>query len=83
MLKAKINGVVETTIQATIKYFAMSQQISTEGNCCTFKNKSGNIIDKRNVNVRDPCFYTDRYRGGVHDVCNVRYCNSKLQELNS
>ena len=24
MLKAKINGVVETTIQATMKYFAMS-----------------------------------------------------------
>ena len=30
-------------------------------------------IDKKNYKVRDRCHYTGKYKGAVHNVCNLRY----------
>ena len=28
---------------------------------------------KKNYKVRDHCYYTGKYRGAAHDICNLRY----------
>ena len=30
-------------------------------------------FDKKNYKVRDHCHYTGKYRGGAHNICNLRY----------
>ena len=30
-------------------------------------------FDKKNYKVRDHCHYTGKYRGAVHNICNLRY----------
>ena len=33
--------------------------------------------DKKYHKVKDHCHYTGKYRGGAHDICNLRYKTSK------
>ena len=40
--------------------------------CYIFK-KEFNTDDKKLYKVRDHCHYTGKYRGAVHNICNVRY----------
>ena len=30
-------------------------------------------VIKKNYKVRDHCHYTGKYRGGAHNICNLRY----------
>ena len=39
------------------------------------KKKKGNkyVKDKKYRKVRDHCYYTDKYRGAAHNICNLKY----------
>ena len=38
------------------------------------------ITIKKHHEVRDHCHYTGKYRGAVHDICNLRYKKFKLYQ---
>ena len=40
---------------------------------CYICEKEFNNNDKKNYKVRDHCHYTGKYRGAVHNICNLRY----------
>ena len=40
---------------------------------CYIYIKEFNINDKKNYKVRDHCHYMGKYRGAVHNICNLRY----------
>ena len=40
--------------------------------CYICKNEFNNN-DKKNYKVKDHCHYTGKYRGAVHNICNLRY----------
>ena len=40
---------------------------------CYICKKEFNNNDKKNYKVRDHCHYTGKYRGAVHNICNLRY----------
>ena len=44
---------------------------------CYVCKKEFNNNDKKNYKVRDHCHYTGKYRGDVHNICNLRYKVSK------
>ena len=44
---------------------------------CYVCKKEFNNNDKKNYKVRDHCHYTGKYRGAVHNICNLRYKVSK------
>ena len=37
------------------------------------KGFSTDDSNKKYHKVRDPCHYTEKYRGAAHDICNLRY----------
>ena len=45
-------------------------------NVCN-KDFSTKTDDKKYYKVRDYCHYTGKYRGAVHNVCNLRYKTPK------
>ena len=36
-----------------------------------FENKC--VKDRKHANVRDHCHYTEKYRGAIHSICNLKY----------
>ena len=40
---------------------------------CYICKKEFNNNDKKNYKIRDHCHYTGKYRGAVHNICNLRY----------
>ena len=40
---------------------------------CYICEKEFDNINKKNYKVRDHCYYTRKYRGAAHNVCNLRY----------
>ena len=40
---------------------------------CYVCKKEFSNDDKKNYRVRDHCHYTGKYRGGAHNICNLRY----------
>ena len=40
---------------------------------CYVCKKEFNNNDKKNYKVRDHCYYTGKYRGAAHNICNLRY----------
>ena len=45
----------------------------TEQEICYIWKKEVDTSDKKNYKVRDHCHYTGKYRGAVHNICNLRY----------
>ena len=43
--------------------------------------KEFDTIDKKNYKVRDHCHYTGKYRGAVHNICNIRYKFKNLRVI--
>ena len=44
---------------------------------CKEQLKTKYLKDKRYCKVRDHCYYTGKYRGAVHNICNIKYSVSK------
>ena len=44
---------------------------------CYICKKEFNDNDKKQQKVKDHCHYTGKYRGGAHNICNLRYNVSK------
>ena len=44
---------------------------------CIVDRKKCYICIKKYHKVKDHCHYTGKYRGGNHDICNLRYKISK------
>ena len=44
-----------------------------EQEICYICKKKFDKSDKKNYKVRDHCHYTGKYRGAVHNICNLRY----------
>ena len=44
---------------------------------CAKKNLVLMMTKKKYYKVREHCHYTGRYRGATHDICNLRYKNTK------
>ena len=42
-------------------------------NVCYICKKEFDKSDKKHHKVRDNCHYTGKYRGGAHNICNLRY----------
>ena len=40
---------------------------------CYICKKEFNNNDKKNYKVKDHCYYTGKYRGDAHNICNLRY----------
>ena len=40
---------------------------------CYISKKEFNNSDKKQQKIRDHCYYTGKYRGPVHNICNLRY----------
>ena len=41
--------------------------------CNICKKEFDNNNNKKNYKVRDHCYYTGKYRGAAHNICNLRY----------
>ena len=44
---------------------------------CDICKKEFNTDDKKHYKVKDHCHYTGKYRGAAHNICNLRYKNTK------
>ena len=44
-----------------------------EQNICYICRKEFITDDKKHYKVRDHCYYTGKFRGAAHDICNLRY----------
>ena len=44
-----------------------------EQEICYICKKEFDTNDKKNYKVRDHCYYTGKYRGAAHNICNLRY----------
>ena len=44
-----------------------------EKNICYICRKEFITDDKKHYKVRDHCYYTGKFRGAAHDICNLRY----------
>ena len=54
------------------------KNISQKRKICYIFKKEFNNNDKKNYKVRDHCHYTFKYRGAVHNICNLSY---KVEEI--
>ena len=48
-----------------------------EQKVCCICRKEFSADNKKYYKVRDHCHYTGKYRGAVHNVCNLRYITPK------
>ena len=57
------------------------ESYDSQENCyiCKEKLKEENAFDEKYCKVRDHCHYTGKYRGGPHNICNLRY--SIIEEI--
>ena len=44
-----------------------------EQEICYICKKEFNKNNEKHYKVRDPCHYTEKYRGAAHNICNLRY----------
>ena len=65
----------------TLKLLIKEQQESYENAKFSYisKEKFENkyVKDKKYHKVRDHCHYTEKYRGTVHSICNLKYSTPK------
>ena len=41
--------------------------------CCIYKKGFSTDDDNKIYKIRGHCYYTGKYRGAAHDICNLRY----------